>query len=271
MKQILLLATTFVLIAATTAKFKPENKEISKTYVYVPAGSLNGTEVKEFYISASEVTNRQYREFLKDLYQNNQYAKWRDAKVDTAQWRNYLTYNDPYANHYFQHPAYDNYPVVNVSPQGAKLYCQWQAEKYNKAAKRKVAFRLPSEAEWMWAAKGGDANAIYPWKGNNLIFTDKGKYKGMDRSNYKREGALALTIDKSTGNIDITAPVYSFLPNKYGIYNMSGNVAEMISEEGFTKGGGWATGADKLKIGSRDEYDNKPNPNTGFRPVMVPL
>lgn len=269
MKHLLLLAAALTLMAAGTAKFKPENKEISRTYVHVPGGTLNGTEVKEFYISSIEIKNLQYKIFLQSLYDAHQYGKWRDAKVDTAQWRNFLTYNEPYAAHYFQHPAYLDYPVVNISKTGAELYCAWLTEQYNKTAKRKVEFRLPTETEWMWAAKGGDANAIYPWVGNSIKYEKNGKYKGQDLSNYKREGALALTIDKTSGNVDITAPCYSFLPNKYGAYNMSGNVAEMVYEYSITKGGGWATGADKLKIGSRDDYDGKPSPNVGFRPVMV--
>lgn len=267
MKYILLFAVTLLLTAAT-GKWKLEDKSISKLYAYVPAGNLNGTEVKEFYISSIEVTNKQYRDFLNAMYDSHRYDKWRDARVDTGQWRTYLTYNDPYANHYFQHAAYDNYPVVNISQRGAQLYCEWLTENYNKTAKRKVEFRLPTEVEWMWAAKGGDANAIYPWEGNSVTLIE-GKYKGQDRANYKRDGALALTVDKTTGNIDITAPSVSFIPNKYGIWNMSGNVAEMTSNPNIVKGGGWATGADKLKIGSRDNFDGKPSPNVGFRPVVV--
>ena len=268
MKYLLLLATTLLLTAAT-GKWKLEDKSTSKLYIHVPAGTLNGTEVKEFYISKIEITNKQYRDFLKSMYDSHRYDRWRDARVDTGQWRTYLTYNDPYANHYFQHPAYDDYPVVNISQRGAQLYCEWLTENYNKTAKQKVEFRLPTEAEWMWAAKGGEPSAIYPWEGNSLTYDKKGKYHGADLANYKHYNALALTVDKETGKVDLTAPSFSYLGNKYGAFNMAGNVAEMTTDPSFTKGGGWATEADMLKIGSRAEYDGKPNPNVGFRPVVV--
>lgn len=270
MKHLLLLAIAFTLIAATSAKWKPEDKTISKLYVHVPAGKLlNGAEVKEFYISKIEITNKQYRDFLQSLYDAHQYGKWRDAKVDTAQWRTFLTYNEPYAVHYFQHTAYDMYPVVNISQQGAKLYCEWLTENYNKTAKRKVEFRLPTETEWMWAAKGGDASAIYPWKGNSLTYEKKGKFFGEHLANYTRKGTLSVTVSKENLEVDIIAPSVSFLGNAYGAFNMSGNVAEMLNEPDWTKGGGWVDEADELKIGSRNDYDGKPSPNVGFRPIMV--
>lgn len=269
MKHLLLLSIAFVLIAATSAKWKPEDKSIKKLYVHVPAGTLNGAEVKEFYISKIEITNKQYRDFLTAMYDSRRYDKWRDAKVDTAQWRNFLTYNEPYAAHYFQNNAYDMYPVVNISHQGAKLYCEWLTENYNKTAKRKVEFRLPTEVEWMWAAKGGDANAIYPWAGNSLTYEKKGKFHGAHLANYTRKGTLSVTVSKENLDVDITAPSVSFLANAYGTFNMAGNVAEMTDDASYTKGGGWADEAEKLKIGSRDNYNGKPSPNVGFRPIMV--
>jgi formylglycine-generating enzyme required for sulfatase activity len=268
MKHILLLATV-VLLTAATGKWKLEDKTIGKTFVHIPAGTLNGTEVKEFYISKIEITNKQYRDFLKSMYESHRYEKWRDARVDTAQWRTYLTYNDPYANHYFQNPEYDIYPVVNISHRGAQLYCEWLTENYNKTAKQKVEFRLPTEAEWMWAAKGGDKDATYPWEGDSLTYQKKGKYYGYDLANYKHYNALALTVDKTTGKVDLTAPSLSFLPNKYDVWNMAGNVAEMTTDPSYTKGGGWADEAPKIKIEHREKYDGKPSPNVGFRPIVV--
>lgn len=268
---VLTILIALLLISAGQQHFKLEKKQLPQNYVYVPAGIVNGKGVSPFYISTTEVRNVEYRDFVDYLYKHGNIADYRTAKIDTSQWESFMAHNEPYAKHYFQHKAYDNYPVVNMTRAGAQLYCQWLTDRYNATAKTKVEFRLPTEAEWILAAKGGDEKAIYPWKGDSITCQKKGKWYGEEMCNFKRENALALTIDRSTGNIDVTAPVMSYFPNAYGIYNMSGNVAELVAEENFTKGGSWADGVGETLIASRDEYRNgvKAAPNVGFRPVVV--
>ena len=103
-----------------------------------------------FYISKTEVTNLEYRNFCKDMEKNlgKMAAKF---LPDTLIWIQEFPYSyfNPMVGHYFRHPAYDNYPVVGVSWEQANAYCNWLSEKVNEelkeAGKTLVPnFRLPT-------------------------------------------------------------------------------------------------------------------------------
>ncbi|MFN8208115.1 MAG: SUMF1/EgtB/PvdO family nonheme iron enzyme [Bacteroidales bacterium] len=223
------------------------------------------TKINEkLYASRFEVSNKLYRTFLSSLKQANDNALLSIAQIDTLKWRDKLSYNEPYVQFYHNHPAYSNYPVVNVSHEGARLFCAWLTEQYNTNPKRKfkkVLFRLPTEQEWITAARGGDSLAIYPWQGKDL--TDK---SGKQRCNYKREtGGNSGMEGQQYDHADITAPVNSYWKNNFGIFNMSGNVAEMIDEKGIAKGGSWNENKEYLKIDAQYRYDGSAQTSVGFR------
>jgi|SRR5690554_1380513 len=221
------------------------------------------------YASKTEVTNKQYTTFLNLLKQDNQTDKYITAKIDSAKWSDKHTYNEPYVQYYHTHPAYADYPVVNISYEGATLFCEWLTEQYNSNDKRKfkkVKFRLPTKDEWITAAKGGNPTATYPWDGKDLQ-TKNGSF----HCNFKRAASDTLGIaGKMNDNADITAPVQSYWPNKYGLYNMSGNVAEMLADKGHTKGGSWLDTAEAMKIDGKSKYSSfdSPKPTIGFRYFM---
>ena len=220
----------------------------------------------DLYASKFEVSNKNYREFLTVLIKENRMVELSIARIDTLKWNeNISSYsNNPYVDYYHKHPAYDDYPVVNVSYEAAQLYCEWLTLIYNSSPKRKVnklKFRLPSENEWETAARGGDNLAKYPWKGKFLR-----NKKGLYQCNFAREANDTIGIaDKLNDSADITAQVNSYYPNQFGMFNLSGNVAEMLSDKQIIKGGSWQSTPEFLTITSKQSNDGNPKPTVGFR------
>ncbi|MBX2814364.1 MAG: SUMF1/EgtB/PvdO family nonheme iron enzyme [Saprospiraceae bacterium] len=128
------------------------------------------------------------------------------------------SYNDPIAKNYFSHPAYDDYPVVGLTWAQANAFCNWRSSLWNNSRENSFndEFRLPTEVEWEYAARGGNQNAMYPW-GDPYIRNAKGcllaNFK-PGRGNYPEDGG------------QYTLPVDAYDPNGYGLYNMAGNVSE---------------------------------------------
>lgn len=167
------------------------------------------------------------RHYSQDDYQYSRADFIKDDEVDvypdTLAWIADFSYsyNEPMAQMYFWHPAYDNYPVVGVTWKQAKAFSHWRTRYFNDAldmARLPLVqdFRLPTESEWEYAARGGLSVSPYPW-GGPYIRNDAGcflaNFKPL-RGNYVDDGGFQ-TVD-----------AYSYSPNDYGLYCMSGNVAE---------------------------------------------
>ena len=145
---------------------------------------------------------------------------------DTLCWIRDFTYayNEPYMKMYFYHDGYGDYPVVGVNWEQASAFCHWRTYFYNHAQiqnKQHIVqdYRLPTESEWEYAARGGRDLSMYPW-GGNYIRTAKGCFLGNFKpmhGNYTVDGHM------------VAAKVASFPPNDYGLYDMAGNVAEWTS------------------------------------------
>lgn len=108
---------------------------------------------------------------------------------------------DPPDGTYYSDPAYNDHPVVNVSWYDSEDYCRW------------AGGRLPTEAEWEKAARGGLVGAVFPW-GNSYPVCTPGAENGAQ-------------YNKCDGP---TVPVGSFAPNGYGLYDMAGNVWEWVGD-----------------------------------------
>lgn len=279
MKSMLL---SFVVIFAIT--LMSFNKEKADKYEGFYWNDIENSVVKikdNLYASKYEVSNFQFRAFRYILLKNNRLDLLKIAEIDSINWRDKFMYNEPYVTFYFRHPAYENYPVVNVSYEGAMLFCEWLTTEYNANPKRKfkkVVFRFPTTSEWEYAASCGNKLSYYPW-GDRLIMNNR------IMCNFSRIGEENIKFDTLTNNIyiergnfpgiagtisdnaDITAPVNSYYPNEFGLYNVCGNVAEMTFEKGISKGGSWKCVGGDVKIKSTSHY-SKSNIDLGFRYFM---
>ena len=293
-----------------TARFKREmlrslQKFDKKEYALIPSGTFsyqNDTvSIQSFYMAKKEISNKEYRTFLYDLLIQGRKDEFLIAKPDQSQWSAGNVQNSKMEEYYFSHPAYDNFPVVNVSRAGAELYCRWLTQELlkfvgDKHPERYNDVRIPMHVEWVFAASAEGKQLPYPWDGIYLR-----NYQGLILANYKAEMS-PLRQDKKLDDMvqtlsnlgyraesnpkdstetllyhDITAPVGSYFPNAFGLFNMSGNVAEMVchsntdrSEPG-TAGGGWMNTAEEIKILAPDPYKGivGAHKNIGFRIVMT--
>jgi gliding motility-associated lipoprotein GldK len=203
-------------------------------------------------------------------------------------------YNEPISTMYYWHPKYDDYPVVGVNWKQARAFAHWRTFKLNSFYSMNdengvTAFRLPTEYEWEYAARGGRDQSMYPWGGPYVR-----NAKGCSLANFK-PGRGDYGADGGVYPIRVA----SYFPNDFGLYDMSGNVAEWTisayaeSAHLFThdlnsdyqydakdedsetlkrkviRGGSWKDIAAFVQVGSRSyEYQDSSNSYVGFRTVQ---
>lgn len=213
---------------------------------------------------------------------------------DTTVWINDFdnAYNEQYTRLYFSHAGYNNYPVVGVSWEQANAFSNWRTDYLRRALGREGVviepYRLPTEAEWEYAARAGNSESSYPWE-ELLPMDERGcfyaNFKPLD-GDYIRDGHL------------ITSPVGTYKPNDFGLYDMAGNVAEWTStaytealnrltsdlnpeyrydaakedpykmKRKIVRGGSWKDVARNLRSDLRQwEYQNEQRSYIGFRNV----
>ena len=212
---------------------------------------------------------------------------------DTTCWVNDFknSDNETYLRNYFSNPAYNDYPVVGVTWEQANAFCAWRTDYLLKGlgpeARYIQRYRLPTEAEWEYAARGKQGNE-FPWTNENVVNGDGCYYANFkpDRGNYTKDGNL------------ITSKVGIYSPNTNGLYDMAGNVAEWTStvytESGVAamndlnpelaykaakedpykmkkksvRGGSWKDPESYIRSAWRTwEYQNQPRSYIGFRCV----
>ncbi len=199
--------------------------------------------------------------------------------------------NETYMRYYFSNPAYNDYPVVGVTWEQANAFCAWRTEYLLKglgpAARYVQRYRLPTEAEWEYAARGKDQNE-FPWD-NEDVASGRGCFYANfkpDNGNYTKDGNL------------ITSRVGIYAANSNGLFDMAGNVAEWTStiytEAGVeamndinpqlkynaaiedpyrlkkksVRGGSWKDPESYIRSAWRSsEYQNQPRSYIGFRCV----
>ena len=284
MKNQLLLLVAAILLSSFVLNSGEPKIKLPKAYVYVPSGqyTLNGEtkSIQGFYIQSTEVSNLDYKEFLFDLKYQGRTEDLAKAQVHSEGWKQAMASAGPFVENYFDHKAYENYPVVNISHEAAEMYCEWLS---TKLAVRYPDYyykvRLPEEIEWCYAASAGQAGRAYP---NGPYLHNS---KGQLQYNYRHLGDEAIHRDKASGAITVKegvmaaaadgtffspSPTISYEPNDFGLFNTSGNVAEMLREPGHTKGGCFNSTGYDIRIDAPDEFAGQagPSPYIGFRPVI---
>jgi len=275
------------LTSLNTDTQKSFEKFLNKSsYVLIPSGKtlVDGAEktVQSFYISKGEVTNFQYQEFLNYLKTHNETEKLKICQIDTANWSTKAWINKGFESFYHAHPAYRDYPVVNISHEAAELYCAFVSKALSdNFPEVKVLVRLPTYAEYVRAARGDDASVRYGWSSNETR-NEKGQILG----NFARIGEECITRNEETGKLeinlggispvaatstsDILAPSISYWPNSFGVCNLSGNAAEMIDEKGIAVGGSWNSPGYDVRIDSKKPFSGT-DKTVGFRVVFTYL
>jgi formylglycine-generating enzyme required for sulfatase activity len=283
-----LLITALIALTLGLTGFSSNKKKLKKR---IGAFVLINTEMadsatavnlpKTYYLFEKEVTNLYYREFLYYIKNNNP-EELAEIEIDTAAWsRSTLNYPEAFQQHYHEHEAYNEYPVVNISKAAAERYCTWLGEMLKETYLKDVDFeyeiRLPTKAEWQFAASGGLSQAKYSW-GGPYIYNKKGQrlcaFNNLGAENIFRNsetGELEVRFENSFHNEVMGQPVKtgSFAENGFGLFDMCGNVAEMCSDDTVALGGHWNAPGGGVQIKSEMPYDGTPNSYVGFRPVLV--
>ena len=212
------------------------------------------------------------------------------------------SYNEPFTRLYFSHPSYNEYPVVGVTWKQAIAFCHWRTNNSNfyldkgnkKDEKIDGIYRLPTEAEWEYAARGNSkTNNMYPW-GSPYTRTKEGRLL----ANFKPGRGDYFGSDAKNDNI-YTSKVQSYPENAYKLFDMAGNVAEWTSsvyyEGGYNfmgdfspdlqynakeddpismkrkvvRGGSWKDIAYNIQVSTRNyEYQDTAKSYIGFRCVL---
>jgi len=241
---------------------------------------LHWVYVDDFYISKYEITVAQFRRFINDTGYKTESEKsgglymYEREKLKCERKKGTC----------WKFPGFsqnENHPVVGVSWNDAKEFCKWLSIKTGKN------YRLPTEAEWEYAARCCGEKIKYPWGNND---------PSGNECNFADRNTDFFWSDKRIDDgYKYTAPVGTYPPNKLGLYDMAGNVWEWCedwydkdyykktnnaknpinkkrtSSFRIARGGSWLSGIGVCR--SVDRFGKSPDGGyyyLGFRIVRVP-
>ena len=266
-----------------------KEKELVGTFVPIPEQSFTMQDVLDdgtlgpkveynlpaFYMLETEVTNKAYNLFLNDLKAQGRTEDYEKACFRSENWYTPNHHNEAARCYYDSFPAYELYPAVNVPYEGAVLFCQWLTQKVGNP---EWVYELPSQIHWVWAASGGKDGVTYSM-GEPFLTARDGTpyyhYLHIDDAwitctdsvfRVVGWGDDLMTLSYREISSDIPFPAKSLRANGYGLYNMCGNVAEMVSNPNMAVGGSWLDPGYDIRIYSTKEY-TQPSPQIGFRVI----
>lgn len=189
-RAVLIKGTTFEMgIAEEEIPELMRKFSVNRPEIFREASPKHRVTIDDYYLDKTEVTNGAFKKFLEKA------PEWRKDKIGPS------AHNGKYLHTWNGNsfpPGEENYPVVNVTWQAAIGYCH------------SVGMRLPTEAEWEYAARGGLKGSLFPW-GN--------EFANKSRLNYGESG------------FNRAIQVGQYAPNGFGLYDMAGNVWEFLADE----------------------------------------
>ena len=182
------------------------------------AQPVHTVELDTFYMDICEVTVGQFKQFMRE-------TGYEPGMVTNGDWNLEQFWDHVSGKVSPKKPGSpsDNHPIIYVTWRDATAYCKWASK------------RLPSHEEWEWAARGGLVDKEYMWGDDESQARDYANYFGAGGKDKWDES---------------TAPVGSFKPNGYGIFDMGGNVFEWC-RGGILRGGSWNSRTSLLRVAYR--------------------
>lgn len=253
----------FFILIFFTAFGSIKNQKIN----YTPPGTV--LIMDSLFMDKLEISNKSWKEFMN--FERN--GKLRDSsEVETLQPDSTITLRIKGLGkikmaEYFNNPSFDDYPIVGVSYDQVVKFCSWRSLQVNLLIKKgknepglQIEYRLPSIQEWEFIAKNKLDTTSFPF-GQDVYYTiDDVKYRAFNC--YYPEKPIPNYIRACNDTIgDLKA-------NNYGIYNLIGNVCEMVQESGLAKGGHYEATLENCKV--KETYTfSSPNKWLGFRCICL--
>jgi formylglycine-generating enzyme required for sulfatase activity len=211
---------------------------------------VHSVSISPYYMDTKGVTNQQYVAWLNAAMARNLITVINGAVYKTNSGTDY-PYCDTNTSHLYSQITWDgstfgvetgkaNNPAVMVTWYGAVAYCNWRSEQDGRPQCYDLStwecnyhmggYRLPTEAEWEKAARGGAPGQRFPWPDTDTIQHAPANYVSLPDYPYDTSPTRGYHPAYNTGSFPYTSPVGSFAPNSYGLYDMAGNVWQWCND-----------------------------------------